>query len=179
MVNVNNLLTLISKIHVSKDKNGRFFVDRDPTLFSHILAFLRNDTLPPAHLAFSIYNEAKYLSLQELYSKLGMPIFFMLISHPINCCILEHHKAVTSEMIRNQFLSGSLNYRQKFDSFMEIGKQMAFDNGGARNSKIRVAIYKAARDSAPNHLCNTDVTFGPWVGAPTVPDLVDCILRSD
>ena len=73
MVNVNNLLTLISKIHVSKDKNGRFFVDRDPTLFSHILAFLRNDTLPPAHLAFSIYNEAKYLSLQELYSKLGMP----------------------------------------------------------------------------------------------------------
>ena len=56
---------------------------------------------------------------------------------------------------------------------------MAFDNGGARNSKIRVAIYKAARDSAPNHLCNTDVTFGPWVGAPTVPDLVDCILRPD
>ena len=82
-------------------------------------------------------------------------------------------------MIRNQFLSGSLNYRQKFDSLMEIGKQMAFDNGGARNSKIRVAIYKAARDSAPNHLCNTDVTFGPWVGAPTVPDLVDCILRLD
>jgi len=112
-------------------------------------------------LAFSIYNEAKYLSLQELYSK------------------LEHHKAVTGEMIRNQFLSGSLNYRQKFDSLMEIGRQMAFDNGGSRNSKIRVAIYKAARDSAPNHLCNTDVTFGPWVGAPTVPDLVDCILRSD
>ena len=92
---------------------------------------------------------------------------------------LEHHKAVTGEMIRNQFLSGSLNYRQKFDLFMEIGKQMAFDNGGARNSKIRVAIYKAARDSTPNHLCNTDVTFGPWVGAPTVPDLVDCILRLD
>jgi len=151
--------SMFSGRHIlSKDKNGRFFVDRDPTLFSHILAFLRNDTLPPAHLAFSIYNEAKYLSLQELYSK------------------LEHNKAVTSEMIRNQFLSGSLNYRQKFDSFMEIGKQMAFDNGGARNSKIRVAIYKAARDSAPNHLCNTDVTFGPWVGAPTVPDLVDCIL---
>ena len=69
-------LTLEWKINIksneSKDKNGRFFVDRDPTLFSHILAFLRNDTLPPSHLAFSIYNEAKYLSLQELYSKLGI-----------------------------------------------------------------------------------------------------------
>ena len=64
-------------IQKSKDKNGRFFVDRDPTLFSHILSFLRNDTLPPSHLAFSIYNEAKYLSLQELYSKLGklLPIY--------------------------------------------------------------------------------------------------------
>ena len=62
----------VFKSNESKDKNGRFFVDRDPTLFSHILAFLRNDTLPPSHLAFSIYNEAKYLSLQELYSKLGI-----------------------------------------------------------------------------------------------------------
>lgn len=49
-----------------KDSQGRFFIDRDPTHFHHILNYLRHEKLPPALLAVEVLDEAEYYQVQGL-----------------------------------------------------------------------------------------------------------------
>ena len=55
---------------VSKDKDGRFFIDANREIFSHILNFLRFECLPPMDISFLVYQQAVYLGLQKLASRL-------------------------------------------------------------------------------------------------------------
>ncbi|XP_053373538.1 BTB/POZ domain-containing protein KCTD6-like isoform X2 [Mercenaria mercenaria] len=65
------LAAMFSGRHViSKDKDGRFFIDCDVNLFGHILNFLRFGTLPPKEKALEIYDIAVYFNLQPLVHSL-------------------------------------------------------------------------------------------------------------
>ncbi|KAJ3678570.1 hypothetical protein LUZ60_002373 [Juncus effusus] len=53
------------------------FFDRDPTLFSHLLAFLRSNIPPPPHLLPHVLLEAEFFSLPDhLVTKLSVPVQF-------------------------------------------------------------------------------------------------------
>ncbi|XP_067678331.1 BTB/POZ domain-containing protein KCTD7-like isoform X2 [Haliotis asinina] len=51
---------------VTKDTDGRFFIDVDGDAFLHILNFLRFQTLPPPDAALAVHNYAEYFGLREL-----------------------------------------------------------------------------------------------------------------
>ncbi|XP_078664815.1 uncharacterized protein LOC144907536 [Branchiostoma floridae x Branchiostoma belcheri] len=52
--------------HVAKDKDGRYFIDRDGTNFGHILNFLRSEELPPPAVASSVVTEAEFYNVHDL-----------------------------------------------------------------------------------------------------------------
>ncbi|CAH1241774.1 KCTD7 [Branchiostoma lanceolatum] len=56
---------------VERDKDGRYFIDRDGSAFAHILEFLRHAKLPPPDHAREVYVEAQYFGLQVLSDKLA------------------------------------------------------------------------------------------------------------
>lgn len=51
---------------VSKDKDGRFFIDVDGDVFSHIIGYLRFRKLPPVHLSLEVHEHAVYFGVLEL-----------------------------------------------------------------------------------------------------------------
>lgn len=51
---------------VSKDKDGRYFIDADGDVFSHILEYLRFKKLPPAQSSLQVHEYAIYFGVQEL-----------------------------------------------------------------------------------------------------------------
>ena len=54
------------RYEVARDEKGRFFIDRDPTIFKHVLEFMRSDILPPPEMFLKVYEEAQYLSFDAL-----------------------------------------------------------------------------------------------------------------
>lgn len=66
---------------------------------------------------------------------------------------------------------GSLKYSQKFDELIRLGKEMALAQGGARKSKMKIAVFKDKAENMTEHRCDVDLEFGPWQGDPNVPDL--------
>ena len=48
----------------SKDREGRYFIDRDGQFFGHILSYLRSDALPPEDSALFVLREAEFFCLQ-------------------------------------------------------------------------------------------------------------------
>ncbi|XP_053404206.1 BTB/POZ domain-containing protein KCTD14-like isoform X2 [Mercenaria mercenaria] len=55
---------------VSKDKDGRYFVDFDGEVFKFILDYLRFGRLPPQEMALDVFDLAKYLQIVSLAKKL-------------------------------------------------------------------------------------------------------------
>lgn len=55
---------------VSKDQDGRYFIDADPDIFSHILTYLRLEQLPSAALALHVYKAAEHFSIKTLADQL-------------------------------------------------------------------------------------------------------------
>ncbi|KAI8481300.1 hypothetical protein Bbelb_355740 [Branchiostoma belcheri] len=51
---------------VVKDKDGRYFIERDGANFGHILNFLRDGRLPPVDKAKDVYHEALYYGITPL-----------------------------------------------------------------------------------------------------------------
>merc|ERR1739838_129402 len=152
------IATMFSGRHqIDTDENGRYFIDRDGAIFEYILAFMRSQVLPPVHMTQVVYDEASYLSFDQLVNRLA-PMRIIAGAH-----------------VKDTFLSTIPNYHQNFAQILDIGKRLALENGGSRRSKVRVAVYKNESDSDQGHLCNVDVTFGPWKGQPSVPDLLHCI----
>ena len=66
---------------------------------------------------------------------------------------------------------GSLKYSQKFDELIRLAKEMALAQGGARKSKMKIAVFKDKAENMTEHRCDVDLEFGPWQGDPNVPDL--------
>ncbi|XP_048588442.1 uncharacterized protein LOC116605526 isoform X2 [Nematostella vectensis] len=57
--------------HLDTDNEGRYFIDRDGTLFKHVLGFLRDEqVLPPPSLAIHVYKEAQFYQIQRLIERL-------------------------------------------------------------------------------------------------------------
>ena len=54
----------------SKDREGRYFIDRDGQHFGHILSYLRSDALPPEEAVVHVLREAEFFCLQSLIEKL-------------------------------------------------------------------------------------------------------------
>ncbi|CAG5106809.1 Oidioi.mRNA.OKI2018_I69.chr1.g3009.t1.cds [Oikopleura dioica] len=121
------------KFEVVKDANGRYFIDRDPEVFCHILDFMRSDALPPRCHFLKVYNEALYLSFDYLIEKLS-------VTQP-----------VAGKLVRDCFLRGSLKYSQKFDELIRLAKEMALAQGGARKSKMKIAVFKDKAENMTEH----------------------------
>ena len=51
---------------VEQDSQGRYFIDRDGSLFKHVLTFLRHDQLPPVTTASDLLDEAEFYHLTGL-----------------------------------------------------------------------------------------------------------------
>jgi len=147
------------KFEVVKDANGRYFLDRDPEVFRLILDFMRSDVLPPKSCFLKVYNEALYLSFDYLIEKLS-------VTQP-----------VAGKEVRDCFLRGSLKYPEKFDELIRLGKETALAQGGARKSKLKIAVYKDKAENRTEHRCDVDLEFGPWQGDPNVPDLIHCLVE--
>jgi len=64
-----------------------------------------------------------------------------------------------------------LKYSQKFDELIRLGKETALAQGGARKSKLKIAVFKDKAENRTEHRCDVDLEFGPWQGDPNVPDL--------
>ena len=55
------------RFEIEADKEGRYFIDRDGTSFSHVLNYLRDSTqLPPPSVAMQVYREAQYYRIEGL-----------------------------------------------------------------------------------------------------------------
>ena len=79
---------------------------------------MRSQVLPPADLTQKVYEEASYLSLDELASRLA----------PM--------RSIAGQEVKNCFFSSIPNYHQNYYKILDIGKRLAKENGGARKSKV-------------------------------------------
>ena len=55
---------------ITKDKDGRYFIDANPEVFSYILDFLRLEEFPPPDQALKIYSTSVFFGLTELTKRL-------------------------------------------------------------------------------------------------------------
>lgn len=55
---------------LTKDDSGRYFIDADGDIFSHILNFLRVGQLPPQEVSSEVSRYAEYFGIQSLVKKL-------------------------------------------------------------------------------------------------------------
>ncbi|KAI8499779.1 Guanylate-binding protein 5 [Branchiostoma belcheri] len=68
------LATMFSGRHrLARDKDGRYFIDRDGTYFKFVLDFLRTDEVPdiPPDCLMQAYNEAQFYGLKPLIVRLA------------------------------------------------------------------------------------------------------------
>lgn len=55
---------------ISRDENGRFFVDRDGKFFRYILNFIRSNDLPPDSVTLEVLKEAEFFCMISLIERL-------------------------------------------------------------------------------------------------------------
>ena len=79
---------------------------------------MRSQALPPSNLTQKVYEEASYLSLDELANRLA----------PM--------RSIAGQEVKNCFFSSIPNYHQNYYKILDIGKRLAQENGGARKSKV-------------------------------------------
>ncbi|XP_045169453.2 BTB/POZ domain-containing protein KCTD7-like [Mercenaria mercenaria] len=53
-------------VPLTKDGTGRYFLDRDPVIFGHVLEFLRSGLHPPHNKVIHVYEYAKYFGITKL-----------------------------------------------------------------------------------------------------------------
>ncbi|XP_062860625.1 BTB/POZ domain-containing protein KCTD14 isoform X2 [Trichomycterus rosablanca] len=147
-----------------KDKEGRFFIDRDGTHFGAVLDYLRTEEVPTKNLV-EVHKEAVYYDLKPLVKLLeDTPHFF------------------GETMGRKQFLSRVRNYHENLEVIIRVARAEAM---ASRYSTIIMCILKTEEDLAKyndtmvnvDHKKESIVTFGPWNGPVTVEDLFFCIKK--
>ncbi|XP_693041.2 BTB/POZ domain-containing protein KCTD14 [Danio rerio] len=156
------LAELINGSSKRMDSEGRYFIDRDGTLFTHILEYLRTEKLPCEHLQ-EVHKEAIYYDIKPLVKAIEeTPQFF-------------------GETVgRQQFLARVPNYRENLEVIVRVARAEAI---ASRHSNIIVCVlrteddlsrYNDAIDSldAPRE---SVVSFGPWKAPASVEDLLDCV----
>ena len=67
----NMLAAMFSGRHpVSKNQDGRYFIDVDGDIFAHVLNYLRFEKLPLVNDAMDVYEYAEYFGIQSLVEEL-------------------------------------------------------------------------------------------------------------
>lgn len=147
-----------------KDKDGRFFIDRDGTHFGAVLDYLRMEEVPIKHLV-EVHKEAVYYGIKPLVKVLeDTPHFF------------------GETMGRKQFLSRVRNYQENLEVIIRVARAEAM---ASRYSTILMCILRTEEDLARyndtmenlNNKKESIVTFGPWNAPTTVGDLLFCIKK--
>lgn len=64
---------------LTKDQDGRYFINVDGDMFAHVLNYLRFEKLPPADAAVDMYEYAVYFGIQSLVEE--MKVFESVIHH--------------------------------------------------------------------------------------------------
>ncbi len=69
------MLCVCEREREQKDGSGSFFLDRDPTLFRHVLNYLRDGSLPPLESLspadkLALLREARYYQVSGLVAQL-------------------------------------------------------------------------------------------------------------
>uniref|UniRef100_A0A8C6MBR5 Potassium channel tetramerization domain containing 14 n=1 Tax=Nothobranchius furzeri TaxID=105023 RepID=A0A8C6MBR5_NOTFU len=144
------------------DAQGRLFIDRDGTHFGPVLEFLRSEKLPTENIR-EVHEEAVHYGIKALVKR------------------LEETPQMFGELVgRQQFLSRVPHYKENIEVLIRIARAEAV---AARHSTILICVLRTEEelgfyDNAINSLAankESVVTFGPWKGAPSVKDLLDCV----
>uniref|UniRef100_UPI00358E4B3E BTB/POZ domain-containing protein KCTD14-like isoform X2 n=1 Tax=Myxine glutinosa TaxID=7769 RepID=UPI00358E4B3E len=147
------------------DSAGRPFVDRDPTVFAHVLRFLRGGVLPPAGAESETLQEALYWRVEPLVK------------------ILEDSPRVFGENVgRKHFVAQVPNYQENLELVIRLARAEAL---AARLSRVLVFVQKIrpttvheGESGIPGLLeyaHATIVKYGPWTAEPGVTDLLDSV----
>nr|CAB3258221.1 BTB/POZ domain-containing protein KCTD7-like [Phallusia mammillata] len=157
--------------HINTDKNGRFFIDRDGSLFHHVLNFLRQGDLPGLDCCLKVYHEAQFYNIQPMIDAMDLL------------------RPIAGEKQKKNFLQHVPNYDSNLHLLLTLAQQIA-NLHPDRISRLKVCVYKTEMPSTvpplvpgefnpclyhQKHMCDASVTFGPWTATPDVYDLIDCI----
>ncbi|XP_066277211.1 BTB/POZ domain-containing protein KCTD7-like [Branchiostoma lanceolatum] len=102
------LATMFSGRHrLARDKEGRYFIDRDGTYFKVVLDFLRTDDLPdiPQNSLEHAYNEAQFYGLDPLMAQ------------------LENTPTLSAQKLRQDYLKTFDDFEILLDSLIEEARK--------------------------------------------------------
>lgn len=131
---------------ISKDQNGRYFLDFDGDTFTHILNYLRHGRLPPVHKSVEVYELSVILGIWSLARNLE--VYF-----PV-------HQKLSSGKIRSL-------YRTYSTIFEKIRKAIVTRNVQENDFSINIPIYTQEQN------CCSSCT-GEGVGINVVPEDPGC-----
>ena len=143
---------------VTKDKDGRYFIDADGHLFSHILRYLRTGELPSPTDAEQVYKEAKYFGLEEMALHIEqMPLMMGRLARLQFQSQLVGFDSAVEEILKNASGKQCI-VADEVVSFaiiaihkkLQVVKNKAFDN----NHKCYFDL--------PEEKAIADVYIGPW-----------------
>ncbi|XP_005092171.1 BTB/POZ domain-containing protein KCTD7 isoform X2 [Aplysia californica] len=143
---------------VAKDKDGRYFIDADGTLFSHILRYLRSGDLPCSSMAPQVYKEAKYFGLEELQQH------------------IEQMPVMMGKQARLQFQSRLAGFDEAIEQILATANKKQCIVSDEIVSFAVIAIHKDSQlvmnpafdndhrcfVNYPQDLNSADVVIGPW-----------------
>ena len=146
------------QFQVTKDDTGRYFIDADGNLFSHILRYLRCGQLPPNHVAEDVYNEAKYFGLEELAQH------------------MERMPVLMAKQARLQFQSQLSGFDDAIEKIIKTASTKQCIMADEVVSFAVIAIHRENKyvenenfdnnhrcfASLPLEKCSADVVIGPW-----------------
>ncbi|KAK6188954.1 hypothetical protein SNE40_005023 [Patella caerulea] len=151
------------KFDVQKDQNGKYFIDADGEMFSHILRYLRYSELPPYSLCEKVYKDACYFGINELVEE------------------LERTPPLVGRKMRERFRSRIKGYDQFVNELIKKITNINHLGTSTPISSLRILLFEAPNnhdypDFDVNHDCfmtQTDaagetltlmsqVSLGPW-----------------
>lgn len=160
------LAAMFSGRHIlDKDEYGNYFLDSNGHIFTHIIDFLRNGTVPPNELSVSVYKEANYFGLHELVE------------------LLQFKPSIATLHVKER-------HRQLFPNYFSVKQniiKIAMENAiTSRTGDVIINIFKTEFvPRAPNfntkHGCVVEqahMKIGPWEGGTDEEMFIRC-LESD
>lgn len=147
---------------VDKDEYGNYFLDSNGQVFSYILDFLRNGTIPPNEVAVNVYKEANYFGLHQLVEQLQFKPYIAAMH------VKESHRLM-------------------FPGYFAVKQNIiktAMDNAIAtRAGDVIIHMFKTefvprAPNFNPKHGCvaeHAHLRIGPWEGVADEEMFIKCL----
>ncbi|ESO92358.1 hypothetical protein LOTGIDRAFT_66799, partial [Lottia gigantea] len=148
---------------IQKDQDGRYFIDADGEMFSHILRYMRYDELPPYNLRTKVYQDACYFGISDLVE------------------ILENSPPLIGIKMKEKFLSRIRGYHKFLNNVIKKATEVEQLGITSPMSKVSLTLNRRALiteypEFDQNHECfqqvkdffqndivrTSNVSFGPW-----------------